>query len=233
MGIGEGMTHRHPDPARAEPPAVVASVLRSVEELTELYRAPNRIVAAKKIASLDDASIGILERSPFVLIATVGPDGGVDVSPRGGPPGFVRVLDDRHVALPDLNGNNLIDSLRAIVSTGQAGLLAVVPGKDETLRVNGAAWVTTDPGVLDGWTAELRRPTTAIVVRTDEVFMHCAKAFRRGRVWDPISWEELAEAPDGLDVLNSQGLVADNDAPTREYLEAGYATDLALDEPEG
>ncbi len=208
------------------------AVITSIDQLAELYRAPGRLVAAKKTAVLDDASVGIIARSPFVLIATEGEDGSLDVSPRGGPAGFVRVLDDRHVALPDLNGNNLIDSLRGVVATARAGLLVLVPGKDETLRLNGAAWVTTDPAVLDLWSDELRRPTTAIVVRTDEVFMHCAKAFRRGRVWDPTSWDELADAPDGLDVLKAQGLVAANDAATRAFLEQGYADDLALDAPE-
>ena len=168
---------------RGQTPGVIdpQSVVTSVDQLTELYRAPSQLVASKKTAMLDDASRGIVERSPFVLIGTDGADGGLDVSPRGGPPGFVRVLDQRHLAIPDLNGNNLIDSLRAVVASHRAALLVVIPGKDETLRVNGAAWVTTDEGVLDLWAGELRRPTTAIVVRADEVFMHCAKAFRRGR----------------------------------------------------
>jgi uncharacterized protein len=213
-----------------QPP--VGSIIGSQEQLGELYRAPSRIAAAKKAALLDLATTEFLARSPFVLIATIGADGGLDVSPRGGPPGFVRVLDDRHVALPDLNGNNLIDTLRAIVATGRAGLLVTVPGKDETIRINGPAWVTTDPSTLDLWNDELRRPTAAIVVRVEEVFMHCAKAFRRGRVWDPASWDELADAPDGLDVLNAQGLVATNDAATREFLERGYVADLAADQPE-
>jgi uncharacterized protein len=227
VGVGEGMTER-----RGDSDAPVGSVVSSIEELAELYRAPGRIAAAKKAAVLDDASAGILARSPFVLLGSSGADGDLDVSPRGGPPGFVRVLDDRHVAIPDLNGNNLIDSLRAIVATGRAALLVVVPGNDETLRINGAAWVTTDPSVLDLWSDELRRPTTAVVVRADEVFMHCAKAFRRGRVWDPASWDDLGDAPDGLDVLRAQGLVAVNDAATRAHLERSYADDLAHDAPE-
>lgn len=231
VGVGQGMT---PDHARGQAPGVIdaATVVTSAEQLAELYRAPSRIAASKKSATLDEASAGIIARSPFVLIGTDGADGGLDVSPRGGPPGFVRLLDDRHVAIPDLNGNNLIDSLRAVVATGRAALLMIVPGKDETLRVNGAAWVTTDSSVLDLWTDELRRPTTAIVIRTEEVFMHCAKAFRRGRVWDPASWDDLADAPDGLDVLNAQGLVAANDAATRAFLEQGYADDLAADAPD-
>jgi PPOX class probable FMN-dependent enzyme len=208
------------------------STVTSPEELAELYRAPSRLVATKKAGVLDDASVGIIERSPFALVATSGADGSLDVSPRGGPPGFVRVLDERHVAIPDLNGNNLIDSLRGVVATGRAGLLVLVPGKDETLRVNGAAWVVTDPGVLDRWSDELRRPTTAIVIRTDEVFMHCAKAFRRGKVWDPASWSDLADAPDGLDILSAQGLVGANDEATRAFLEQSYLDDLARDAPE-
>lgn len=227
MGVGEGLNEM---PGNAGAP--VGSIVTSLDELVGLYRAPGRIAASKKAAVLDDASIGILARSPFVLIGTEGADGGLDVSPRGGPSGFVRVLDDRHVAIPDLNGNNLIDTLRAVVATGRAGLLALVPGKDETLRINGPAWVTTDASVLDLWRNELRRPTTAIVIRCDEVFMHCAKAFRRGRVWDPTSWDDLDDAPDGLDVLAAQGHVATNDAATRQYLEQGYADDLARDAPE-
>ena len=229
MGVGEGMNH-----TRGQTPGMIdpQSVVRSDDQLAELYRAPSQLVASKKTALLDDASRGIVARSPFVLVGTDGADGGLDVSPRGGPPGFVRVLDERHLAIPDLNGNNLIDSLRAVVASGRAALLVVIPGKDETLRVNGAAWVTTDANVLDLWAGELRRPTTAIVIRTEEVFMHCAKAFRRGRVWDSSSWDELADAPDGIDILNAQGLVATNDAATRDFLEQSYADDLARDAPD-
>lgn len=229
MGIGEGMNG-----TRGQTPGVIdpSSVVTTDDQLAELYRAPSRLVASKKAALLDDASCGIVARSPFVLIGTDGADGGLDVSPRGGPPGFVRVLDQRHLAVPDLNGNNLIDSLRGVVASGRAALLVVIPGKDETLRVNGAAWVTTDALVLDLWAGELRRPTTAIVIRADEVFMHCAKAFRRGRVWDPSNWAELDDAPDGLAVLNAQGLIESNDAATRDFLEASYHDDLARDAPD-
>ncbi|HYN34255.1 MAG TPA: MSMEG_1061 family FMN-dependent PPOX-type flavoprotein [Ilumatobacteraceae bacterium] len=199
--------------------APVGSIV-GLDELAELYRPPSRIVAEKKVATLDETTVGFLAASPFALIGTVGVDGSVDVSPRGGPPGFIRALDDRHVAIPDLNGNNLIDTLRAIVATGRAGLLVAVPGKDETIRINGPAWVTTDASTLDLWNDELRRPTTAIVVRTDEVFMHCAKAFRRGRVWDPASWETLPDTPDRFD------------AATREWLENSYVAGLAADQPE-
>lgn len=215
----------------ASPP--IGSVVDSPDELAELYRAPSRLVQAKKRPGLDDSSVEFIARSPFVLVGTVGADGGVDVSPRGGPRGFVRVLDDHHVALPDLNGNNLIDTLRAVVVSGRIGMLFVVPGKDETLRLNGPAWVTTADEVLDLWTDELRRPTTAIVARADEVFIHCAKSFRRGRVWDPGSWAEADDAPSALDVLSAQGVIGDVDEAIVESMERGYQADLAADRPEG
>jgi PPOX class probable FMN-dependent enzyme len=215
-----------------EPAPPVASVVGSLEELETLYRAPGTLVATKKVPGIDDGTKIFLGLSPFVLLGTVGADGGADVSPRGGPSGFVRVLDDRHVAIPDLNGNNLIDSIRAVVATGKAGLLCLIPGKDETLRLNGRAWVTTDDAVLDLWHDELRRPTTAIVVRADEVFMHCAKAFRRGRMWDPEFWGELAEAPNLLQVMCAQGLIEQVDDETVAGLEEGYRLGLDWDKPE-
>jgi uncharacterized protein len=212
--------------------APVGSIVESVDELAELYRGPGRLVQAKKRPGLDDASVEFIARSPFVLLGTAGADGGVDVSPRGGPRGFVRVLDRDHVAVPDLNGNNLIDTLRGVVTGGRAGMLFVVPGKDETLRLNGPAWVTTADEVLDLWLDELRRPTTAIVVRADEVFVHCAKAFRRGGVWDAGSWAAADDAPSALDVLAAQGVIGPVDETVRVAMEHGYQADLAHDLPE-
>ena len=110
------------------------------------------------------------------------------MSPRGGPPGFVQVLDEQRLAIPDLSGNNLLDSISNIVLNPHVGLLFVLPGRDETLRVNGRAWLTTDDAVLDGFTAELRRPKAAIGVEVVDAFVHCAKSFRRGQVWEPASW---------------------------------------------
>lgn len=169
--------------------------ITSLDELTALYPEPGERVRTKKRDRLDDGLRAILALSPFVLLATAGADGTCDVSPRGGPPGFVVPLDDRHVAVPDLNGNHLIDSLRNIVGNGHAGLLVVVPGQPETLRIDGPAWLTTDDDVLDRFTAELRRPTLAVVIEVAHVFTHCAKAFRRSRLWEPASWPDLEQSP--------------------------------------
>lgn len=203
------------------------SVIASIDQLRELYRPPSALVTGKVRPTLDAVSIRFIGLSPFLLVATRSLDGRVDVSPRGGPRGFVRVLGDGRLAIPDLNGNNLLDTLENIVTTGEAGTLIVAPGHDETLRVNGAAIVTTDDAILDGFDRELRRPKSAIVIEPREVFIHCAKAFRRGQVWDPASW--AADGPDAVDILSCQfDLTADPEVLRASFAE-GYARDLAED----
>jgi uncharacterized protein len=208
----------------------MASRIETVEELRALYREPSQLVKNKLKASLDEVSRRFIERCPFVLVGTMGADGRLDVSPRGGPAGFLRVLSDGAIAIPDLNGNNLIDTLRAVVETGAASLLFVLPGRDETLRVNGPAFVTADPDLLCGFTQELRVPKSAIVVETAEVFVHCAKAFRRADVWNPQSWVAFADAPDAADILRCQlDLPDESEQKLRESLERSYAEGLAAD----
>ena len=164
------------------------NVISSLEAVRELYRHPSDLVRRKKIAVLDEGCRAVIEAAPLVLVGTSAPDGGCEVSPRGGPPGFVQVIDDHRLAIPDLSGNNLIDTITNIVPNPHVGLLFVLPGRDETLRVNGRAWLTTDDAVLDGFTAELKRPKAAIGVEVVDAFVHCAKSFRRGQVWDPTCW---------------------------------------------
>jgi len=197
--------------------------------LEALYRQPSALVQSKKKPTLDELSIAFIRAAPFALVATCDAGGRLDVSPRGGPAGFVQVLDDSRLAIGDLSGNNLLDSMRNIVDTARIGLLLVHPGKDETLRVNGRACITTDPAVLDGFPSSLTRPRTAIGVSIDEVFVHCAKAFRRGGVWDPSSWAALAEQPDGASILACQFSMDADAGQLRARLEAGYAADLAAD----
>jgi uncharacterized protein len=203
--------------------------IETIEELESRYRPPSERVRTKKRDRLDDGTRAILAASPFVLLATADAGGRCDVSPRGGPAGFVKALGERHVAVPDLNGNNLVDSLRNIVVNAHAGLLVVVPGEDETLRIDGPAHVTDDDEVLDLFVEELRRPVLAIVVETAAVFTHCAKSFRRGGVWEPESWSRperplLLEARYrqlGLDV-SFEEYAAQNDA----VIAAGLCADV-------
>jgi uncharacterized protein len=211
--------------------APFSNTIGTLDELRALYRDPGSLVQRKKRPALDDTARRFVAASPFCLVSTAAADGTCDVSPRGGPPGFVRVLDERHLAVPDLNGNNLLDSLSNIVANPQASLLLLRPGIDETLRAEGPAFLTTDPDVLELWDDELRRPKVAIALEINTVFMHCAKAFRRGRVWDAQSWSELG-GPDGCEMLQSQLSI---DMPLEELrvvAEKSYAADLAYDAPE-
>ena len=197
--------------------------------LQHLYLEPSALVQSKKKPALDAASTAFIAAAPFVLIGTSDASGRLDVSPRGGPCGFVQVLDDVRLAIGDLNGNNLLDSMRNIVETCRIGLLFVHPGKDETLRVNGRACITSDPRILDGFPSELARPKTAIGITIDEVFVHCAKAFRRGGVWDQTSWAALADQPDGVSILVCQLAIDAEPDLLRARFETGYAADLAAD----
>jgi uncharacterized protein len=196
------------------------------EALRALYREPSKVVQAKKVPRLDDTARAFIARSPFCLLATADAAGRCDVSPRGGPPGFVRTLDAQRLVIPDLSGNNLLDSLQNIVGNSHAGLLFVMPGRDETLRVEGEACLTTDPALLSLWDDELRAPRVAIGIGVRTVYIHCAKSFRRGRVWDPGSWAELADAPDACAVLVEQVGLDIDPAVVRQNLEQGYAQDL-------
>ena len=204
-------------------------VIRTRDQLREVYREPNQFVIDKERPTLDEATREFIERCPFVLVATVGQDGSADVSPRGGPSGFCKVLDDTHLAITDLSGNNRLDTLENIVETGQIGLLFVMPGQGETVRLNGTAVVTTDPTILQGFTPELKAPKAAILVTVGTTFIHCAKAIQRSNIWKPERWGDLAGAPDGSDILAAQnpGLFAPE--AVRADLAKGYAHDLAAE----
>ena len=201
-------------------------ILTTRDELRTLYREPHPLAVRKKLDHIDPSSRRFIEAAPFCLVSTADAEGRCDVSPRGGPPGFVRCLDERRLALPDLSGNNLLDTLENVLANPHTGLLFVLPGRDETLRVEGTAHVTTDPGVLGLWDGELRRPKVAIGIEVGEVFAHCAKAFRRAEVWDPSTWDRYRDAPAACELLvEGLGLDVDREA-MRADLEAGYARDL-------
>lgn len=148
---------------------------------------PGRLSVAKEIDALDEHARTWIAASPLVLVASADADGRCDVSPRGGPAGWVRVLDERRLALPDAPGNRRADTLRNVIATGRCGLLFLVPGRRDVLRVNGRACVTTDPSTLAGIPGD---PVLALGVEADEVFFHCAKALIRSQLWDAESWAD-------------------------------------------
>jgi PPOX class probable FMN-dependent enzyme len=156
--------------------------------LRALYPAGQERAWRKDIGYLDEMARALIAASPMLLLATTGADGRCDASPRGGQPGFVTVLDEQHLAIPDATGNRRLDSLANVIDSGHAGLLFLIPGRTTTLRVNGRACVTAEPECLSRLTAVGKPPVTAIVVHAQEVYAHCPKAFVRSRLWEPDSW---------------------------------------------
>lgn len=203
-----------------------AHVVADEAALRGLFEATHTLAALKSLPVVDEHARSFIARSPFLCLGTQDREGRADVSPRGDPPGFVKVLDDRTLAIPDRPGNNRLDSLANIVSNPSVGLLFVVPGFDETLRVSGQATLTTDPRLLETMRVHDRLPKLAIVVRVSEVFLHCAKALRRSRLWDPAQLQDRREMPSLMQMLLDQttGAPADAEALRRkdEELEADY-----------
>jgi len=197
---------------------IVDHRIRTEADLRARFGSPSARAATKVRSRIDEVTARFIGLSPLVVLGTSGPDGRGDVSPRGGPPGFVTVLDQRHVALPDLGGNNRLDSYENIVANPYAGLLFVVPTRNETVRINGPAYLTDDPAVLDRTHPDLRRPKLALVVETEQLFGHCTKAFRRSRTWEPDSWSAYAEAPDYAAMYCAQ-IDGENEAAMRTELD--------------
>lgn len=190
-------------------------------DVLSLYRAPHPNVLAKSIDHVDDGVREFLARSPLVVLATTN-GSELDASPRGGPAGFVRVLDDQRLAFGDLSGNNRLDSYRNMAEHPAIGMLFLVPGVDETLRVNGRSSFTTDPEIRERCAIDGRTPKVAVVVDVDECFVHCAQACRRGSVWDTTTWPTVDERPSPSAMLNDHLSLGVDPALIEADLEAGY-----------
>lgn len=180
-----------------------AGAIEDEAQLRALYDEPLERAVRKEIARLDEMARRLIAVAPLVLVASHDAEGRCDVTPRGGQPGFVAVVDDDHLAIPDATGNNRLDTLRNVVATGHAGLIFLIPGRDQTLRVNGAARVTADAAVLDRLTPVGKPPKTAIVVRADEVYAHCPKALVRSKLWDPATWPAADDQPSPAEVSHA------------------------------
>lgn len=172
-----------------------SQLIQTEEELRSLIGFPGELVERKVIAQLDQHCRDFIARSPFALLSTSNSEGQCDVSPRGDSPGFVHVVDDRHIVIPDRPGNKRIDSLRNIIANPHAGMIFLIPGLGETLRVNGRAYITKDQQLLSLMAVKDRAPLLGIVIEVEECYMHCAKAFLRSRLWKPESWLSKEELP--------------------------------------
>ena len=176
-------------------------VVTSESELRGLMGTPSERAIKKESPTVDEPSREFIARSPFLLLATSGADGRCDVSPKGDAPGFVRVLDDRHLVIPDRPGNKRLDGLRNLLQNPHVGLIFLIPGREETLRVNGRASIVRDEDVLESLAARGKRPLVAIGVEVEECFLHCPKAFRRSQLWEPGAWPDRSVLPSMACVL--------------------------------
>jgi hypothetical protein len=198
-----------PKPEVAQAPFPAAIVDQA--HLRDLYREPGRLITGKKTHRLSGPTQAFIAASPLLFLATADAAGRSSVSPKGGEPGFVAVLDEHRLAMPEARGNNLIDGLRNIVDNPRASMLFVIPGRDETLRVEGRAWLTTDEALVERFVVDgAARPKLVIGMEVDSVFVHCSQAFRRGSVWAAETWDP-DRAPATMDVYRDH--LADNLSP--------------------
>lgn len=186
-----------------------SDLLTSEAELRDLLGTCSDLVERKRLPALDRHCRSFIALSPFVVVGTTDAQGHVDASPRGDAPGFVVVLDDNMLVIPERPGNRLLDSLRNILDTGRIGLLFVVPGIEETLRVNGSAVVSRAPDLLARTAVQGKEPKVVIGVTVEEAYLHCVKAFRRSHLWDAGTWAERGDLPTlGKMLVDQVGLVA-------------------------
>jgi len=209
------------------PEAPFTHLVTSVAELrSDGYPEPPPRAWEKEIDALDEHCVDFLARSPLSMLATSDAAGRTTVTPRGGPPGFVRVLDAKRIAWADLTGNRRIDGLRHILDNPQVGLLFLIPGMRETLRIDGTAFLTRDPAVLRAVDVPGRNADLAVGVAVGTAFIHCGKAMIRSKVWQPESWP----APDELPSAAAMLLAARRERIPVEQavasMEQGYATQL-------
>ncbi len=203
--------------------------ITAIEDLRALYAPARERSLKKEIPQLDAHCTRFIALSPFLVMASAGADGAMDASPRGGDAGFVKVLDPGTLLIPDSPGNNRLDTLENIVSTGRVGLLFLVPGVDETLRVNGTAVLTTDAATLSQCADAKRVPKLVIRVSVQAAYLHCAKALMRSHLWDAQRHIDRAALPSMGEMMKDQigdQIGGDIPAETQAQMLARYAVDL-------
>ena len=188
--------------------------ITAVDDLREILGSPTELVVSKIAAGLNDLTRQFIERSPFVCVATSRRDGGLDVSPRGDPQGFVRILDERTLLIPDRPGNRIADTLTNLISDDRIALLFLIPGVNDTFRVNGRAVIVDDPELLAASEVEGKPPKLGILVSIDEAYTQCAKALIRSELWNADTHIDRSELPSPGEILRS---VADPELDPKQY----------------
>lgn len=201
-------------------------VLSSEEELRAALGHPAPRAVSKELDRLDEHCRTIISRSPFVLISSCDAGGRLDVSPKGDPPGFVQVLDEHTLAIPDRPGNRRADTFGNVLQNPRVGLLFLIPGRQETLRVNGRALIVRDRSLRERMEVAGKVPELALVVTVEQAFVHCGKCMIRARLWDTASWPDLAALPSHGRCLVDQAKLADAAAEVDASVQQGYRTTL-------
>jgi PPOX class probable FMN-dependent enzyme len=178
-------------------------VIRSERELREIYDRPSERAVCKETPTLGEDCRAFIAHSPFLVMGTSAADATCDVSPKGDAPGFVRVLDERRLLVPDRLGNNRLDGLSNIVDNGHVALLFFIPGREDMLRVNGRATIVRTDALLEQLAVEGKRPRTAVLVEVEQCFLHCSRAAKRSGLWNPARW------PDATAVRSMQRMIWD------------------------
>jgi len=194
-------------------------------QLRDIYSSPKGRAKDKVLTKLEAHSINFINHASFVVIATVNATGKMDASPRGGKAGFVKIEGKQKLLIPDYKGNNRIDSLINIVETGYIGLLFMIPGIDETLRINGSAVISTSEKILSKFQEEPKAPISSLVISIEEIFLHCAKAFMRSELWNVNTQINPHNFPTMGKMLNDQLQLLDK-TETREDMQKRYQKDL-------
>jgi PPOX class probable FMN-dependent enzyme len=196
--------------------------IESVDELREIYRPASGAAVSKVITSLDDHCRDFLAKSPFFVLSTADGSGRCDGSPKGGHPGFVEMIDEHRVAWADYSGNNRLDSFENIVDNASLALLFLIPGLNETLRINGNAGLSTDPELLNRFAVDGRAAKVVVVITVNEAYVHCAKALRRSDLWAPETWIDSEQRPNAAAIIKDHAAI---DVPA-EVIQTALADDL-------
>jgi PPOX class probable FMN-dependent enzyme len=177
----------------------------TLEDLDRLYKPMSPIVKAKVLDRVDPHGARFIALSPFVVVSAAGPDGGIDVSPRGGEPGFVKLDGERTLYLPDRPGNNRLDIIRSLLSgPGRIGMMFMIPGVDDVYRVNGSVTATDDPALLERFPEFGKLPKILLRVSVEEAFLHCPKALMRSKLWDAEAQIDRSLLPSGAEMVMDQ-----------------------------
>jgi len=201
--------------------------ITSRERLREVIGGqPSQSSADKAIDRIDEACARFIAAAPFVLIATRGEDGGMDISPKGDPAGFVRVLDERTLAIPDRPGNRRLDTFENVLDNPQVGLIFLVPGVTHTLRVSGTARIVSDPALAETMRVKRHAPSLILVVDVQEAFMHCAKCMMRSGLWDPDTWNRQPDVPTLGEAIIAHAKLTDSLREVEDRISDSYRTKM-------